>query len=64
MQTTFIAGTTNETSPPEYAGGRGLIADDGVACLDFVSSREATRYQKRIEGDSAGSAETIHSSRS
>jgi hypothetical protein len=53
MQTNLIAGITNETSTPECAGGRGLIIDRGIACLDFASSREATRHQKRIDGDSA-----------
>src|SRR5262245_22895190 len=42
MKGTLLTGTTNETSPPECAGGRGLAVDDRVACLDFIPSREAT----------------------
>jgi hypothetical protein len=42
MKRILLTGTTNETSHPECAGGRGLVVDDRLACLDFVSSREAT----------------------
>jgi hypothetical protein len=42
MKRSFLTGITNETSFPECAGDRGLVVDNCLACLDFVSSSEAT----------------------
>jgi hypothetical protein len=42
MKKSLLTETRNETSHPECAGGRGLVVDHRLACLDFVPSREAT----------------------
>jgi hypothetical protein len=42
MNSIFLTGITNETSLEECGGGRRLVADDCLACLDFLAPGEAT----------------------